>query len=47
MKGRNITEQRCDKRKNFSSAKESSKTRNCSPLSSVAAKEVHANNKTE
>ena len=47
MKGRNITEQRCDKRKNFSSAKESSKTRKCSPLSSVAAKEVHANNKTE
>ena len=28
MKGRNIMEQRCDKRKNFSSAKESSKTRN-------------------
>ena len=27
MKGRNITEQRCDKRKNFSSAKENSKTR--------------------
>ena len=47
MKGRNITEQRCDKRKNFSSAKENSKARKCSPLSSVAAKEVHANNKTE
>ena len=47
MKGRNITEQRCDKRKNFSSAKENSKTRKCNPLSSVAAKEVHANNKTE
>ena len=47
MKGRNTTEQRRDKRKNFSSAKESSKTRKCSPLSSVAAKEVHANNKTE
>ena len=46
MKGRNITEQRCDKRKNFS-AKENSKARKCSPLSSVAAKEVHANNKTE
>ena len=28
MMGRNITEQRCDKRKNFSSAKENSKTRN-------------------
>ena len=47
MKGRNTLEQRCDKRKNLSSAKESSKTRKCSPLSSVAAKEVHANNKTE
>ena len=47
MKGRNITEQRCDKRKNFSSTKESSKTRKCRPLSSVAAKEVHANYKTE
>ena len=47
MKGRNITEQRCDKRKNFSSAKENSKARKCSPLSSVAAKEIHANNKTE
>ena len=47
MKGRNIVEQRCDKRKNFSSAKENSKARKCSPLSSVAAKEVHANNKTE
>ena len=47
MKGRNIMEQRCDKRKNFSSAKESSKTRKCRPLSSVAAKQVHANNKTE
>ena len=47
MKGRNITEQRCDKRNNFSFAKESCKTRKCSPLSSVAAKEVHANNKTE
>ena len=46
MNGRNIIEQRCDKRKNFSSAKENSKTRKCSPLSSVAAKEVHANNKT-
>ena len=45
MKGRNIMEQRCDKRKNFSSAKESSKTRKCSPLSSVAAKEIHANKK--
>ena len=41
MKGRNITEQRCDKRKNFSSAKESSKTRKCSPLSSVAAKKKY------
>ena len=47
MNGRNIFEQRCDKRNIFSSAKESSKTRKCSPLSSVAAKEVHANNKTE
>ena len=47
MKRRNITEQRCDKRKNFSSAKENSKTRKCNPLSSVAAKEVHANNKTD
>ena len=47
MKGRTIMEQSCDKRKNFSSAKESSKTRKCSPFSSVAAKEVHANNKTE
>ena len=47
MKGRNITEQRCDKRMNFSFAKENSKARKCSPLSSVAAKEVHANNKTE
>ena len=47
MKRRNIMEQRYDKRKNFSSAKENSKTRKCSPLSSVAAKEVHASNKTE
>ena len=47
MKRRNITEQRYDKRKDFSSAKENSKARKCSPLSSVAAKEVHANNKTE
>ena len=54
VKERNKTEQRCDKRKNFSSAKENfssakenSKTRKCSPLSSVAAKKVHANNKTE
>ena len=47
MKGGHITEQRCDKRKNFSSAKKNSKTRKCSPLSSVAATEVHANNKTE
>ena len=47
MKGRNIMEQRCDKRKNISSAKENSKTRKCSPLSRVAAKEIHANNKTE
>ena len=47
MKGTNITEQRCDKRKNFSPTKENSKTRKYSPLSSVAAKEVHANNKTE
>ena len=47
MKGKNITEQRCDKRKNFSSAKENSKARKCSPLSSAAAKELHANNKTE
>ena len=47
MKRRNITEQICDKRKNFSSAKENSKTRKCNPLSSVAAKEVHANNKTD
>ena len=47
MKRRNIMEQRCDKRKSFSSAKENSKTRKCSPLSSVAAKKVHANNKTE
>ena len=46
MKGRNITEQRCDKRKNFSSAKENSKTRKRSPLSSVATKEVRANNKS-
>ena len=38
MKERNITEQRCDKRKNFSSAQENSKTKQCSPLSSVAAK---------
>ena len=43
MKGRNIMMQRCDKRKNFSSAKENSKTRKCSPLLSVAAKEIHAN----
>ena len=47
MKGRNITEQRCDKRKDFSAAKENSKTRKCSPLSSVATKVVHSNNKTE
>ena len=45
MKGRNIMKQRCDKRKNLSSAKENSKTRNCSPLSSVATKEVQVNNK--
>ena len=45
MKGRNIMDQRCDKRKNLSSAKENSKTRKFSPLSSVATKEVHANNK--
>ena len=45
MKGRNMMEQRCDKRKNLSSAKENSKTRKCSPLSSVAAKKVQANNK--
>ena len=42
MRGRNITEQRCD----FSSAKENRKTRKCSPLPSVAAKEVHTNNKS-
>ena len=47
MKGRNTREQRCDKRKDFSSAEENGKTKKCSPLSSVAAKEVHANNKTE
>ena len=47
MKGRNTREQRCDKRKDFSAAKENNKTRKCSPFSSVAAKEVHANNKTE
>ena len=45
MKGRNMIEQRCDKRKNFSSSKENGKTRKCSPLSSVAPKEIHANNK--
>ena len=45
MNGRSITEQRCDKRKNLSSAKENSKTRKYSPLSSVATKEVQANNK--
>ena len=39
MKGRNITEQR----NNISSAKDNGKTRKCSPLSSVAAKEVHIN----
>ena len=47
MKGRNTREQRRDKRKDFSSAKENGKTKKCSPLSSVAAKEVHANDKTE
>ena len=47
VKKRNKTEQRCDQRKKFSSAKENSKTRKCSPLSSVAAKIVHANNKTD
>ena len=47
IKGRNTREQRCDKRKDFSSAKENGKTKKCSPLSNVAAKEVHANNKTE
>ena len=47
MKRRKIMEQRCDKRKDFSVAKENSKTRKRSPLSSVAAKEVHANNKTK
>ena len=46
-KGRNIMEHRCDKRKNFPSAKENSKTRKCSPHSSVATKELHASNKTE
>ena len=47
MKVRNIMEQRCDKRKNLSSAKENSKTRKCSPLSSVATKEVQANSKEQ
>ena len=47
IKGRNTRDQRCDKRKDFSAAKENSITRKCSPLSSVAAKKVHANNKTE
>ena len=47
MKGRNITEQKFDKIKNVSSAKENSKTRKCSPRSSVAAKELHINNTTE
>ena len=46
MKGRDMIEQRWDKRKNFSSAKENINTRKYSPLSSVAAKEIHANNKT-
>ena len=47
MKGRNITEQRYDKRNTIFSAKDNGKTRKCSPLASVAAKEVHINNKTE
>ena len=47
MKGINTREQRFDKRKDFSSAKENGKTKKCSPPSSVVAKEVHANNKTE
>ena len=47
IKGRNITEQRSNKRKNFPSAKEDSKTRKCSPILSVATKEIHADNKTE
>ena len=47
MKGRNTREQSCDKRNDFSASKENSKTRKCSPFSSVAAKEVHANNKPE
>ena len=47
MKGRNITGQSLDKRYNISSAKNNGKTRKCSPLSSVAAKEVHINNTTE
>ena len=32
MKGRKTREQRCDKRKHFSAAKENSITRKCSPL---------------
>ena len=40
MKGRNITEHRSDKRKNFPSAKEKRKARIYSPLSSGTAKEM-------
>ena len=41
MRGGNITEQRCDKRKSCPSAKENSKARKCSPLSSATAKEMY------
>ena len=47
VRGSIITEQIYDKRDIFSSAKEKSKTRKNSPLSCVAAKEVHTDNKTE
>ena len=47
MKGRNTREQRFDKRKDFSAAKENSKTKNAVLCISGAAKEVHANNKTD
>ena len=46
VKGRNKTEQRCDKRKNFSSAKENRKQENA-VLSQVLQQTIHAKNKTE
>ena len=47
VKGRNITERIYNNRRIFFSSKENSKTIKQSPPSSVAAKEVRADNKTE